>query len=184
MNIIMKKHKLRKTISVNFIILTLILLCCCTKLPYSGAAQVKATGEFSVTALNIGKADSLILKTQNHTVLTDCGEKGDSDDIINALAESGVSEIDCLIITHFDKDKEKLRLRSYGVPNTDTKVFLEIKKKYNGIVNKRRTVMTLDEAYEFTRTGKPPVLKEYMNEQVINEIAYFLFLCDNGGDRN
>lgn len=180
----MKKHKLRKTISVNFIILTLILLCCRNKLPYSGAAQVKATGEFSVTALNIGKADSLILKTQNHTVLIDCGEKGDSDDIINTLAESGISEIDCLIITHFDKDKEKLRLRSYGVPNTDTKVFLEIKKKYNGIVNKRRTVMTLDEAYEFTRTGKPPVLKEYMNEQVINEIAYFLFLYDNGGDRN
>lgn len=74
--------------------------------------------------------------------------------------------------------KEKLRLRSYGVPNTDTKVFLEIKKKYNGIVNKRRTVMTLDEAYEFTRTGKPPVLKEYMNEQVINEITYFLSFYD------
>ena len=74
--------------------------------------------------------------------------------------------------------KEKLRLRSYGVPNTDTKVFLEIKKKYNGIVNKRRTVMTLDEAYEFTRTGKTPVLKEYMNEQVINEITYFLSFYD------
>ena len=100
----MKKHKFRIALSVNFIILTLILLCCCTKLSYGGAAQVKATGEFSVTALNIGKADSLILKTQNHTVLTDCGEKGDSDDIISALAESGVSEIDCLIITHFDKD--------------------------------------------------------------------------------
>lgn len=100
----MKKHNFRKVISVNFIILTLNLLCCCTKLPYSGTAQVKATDEFSVTALNIGKADSLILKTQNHTVLTDCGEKGDSDDIISALAESGVSEVDCLIITHFDKD--------------------------------------------------------------------------------
>lgn len=70
--------------------------------------------------------------------------------------------------------KEKLRLRSYGVPTLDTKVFLEIKKKYAEIVNKRRTVLTLDEAYEFIRTGKPPILKEYMNEQVLNEIAYFL----------
>ncbi len=34
--------------------------------------------------------------------------------------------------------KEKLRLRSYGVPGIYDEVFLEIKKKYNGIVNKRR----------------------------------------------
>ena len=29
------------------------------------------------------------------------------------------------------KYKEKLRLRSYGVPNRDSKVYLEIKKKFN-----------------------------------------------------
>jgi len=34
--------------------------------------------------------------------------------------------------------KEKLRLRSYGVPSLDAKVYLEIKKKVNGLVNKRR----------------------------------------------
>ena len=28
--------------------------------------------------------------------------------------------------------KEKLRLRSYGIPTLDTKVFLEMKKKYKG----------------------------------------------------
>lgn len=39
------------------------------------------------------------------------------------------------------KYKEKLRLRSYGVPNADSKVFLEIKKKVAGVVNKRRTVL-------------------------------------------
>lgn len=100
----MKKHTFRKALFVNFIILTLIMLCCCTKSSDGGAAQIKATGEFSVTALNIGKADSLILKTQNHTVLIDCGEKGDVSDIISALSESGITEIDRLIITHFDKD--------------------------------------------------------------------------------
>lgn len=34
--------------------------------------------------------------------------------------------------------KEKLRLRSYGTPDEDTKVFFEIKKKYDGVVYKRR----------------------------------------------
>ena len=74
--------------------------------------------------------------------------------------------------------KEKLRLRSYGVPDKDAKVFLEIKKKFNGIVNKRRTVLSLEEAYNFTRTGVTPELKKYMNKQVLNEITYFLKLYD------
>lgn len=34
--------------------------------------------------------------------------------------------------------KEKLRLRSYGVPENDQKVFLEIKRKVKGVVFKRR----------------------------------------------
>lgn len=70
--------------------------------------------------------------------------------------------------------KEKLRIRSYGVPNADTKVFLEIKKKYNGIVNKRRSVLKLSEAYSLIKTGKIPEVKDYMNSQVLNEIVYFL----------
>lgn len=72
------------------------------------------------------------------------------------------------------KYKEKLRLRSYGVPNADSKVFLEIKKKFNGVVNKRRSVLKLSEAYDFVSSGTPPTPKEYMNEQVLKEIAYFL----------
>ena len=37
--------------------------------------------------------------------------------------------------------KEKLRLRSYGVPGSDSPVFPEIKKKAGGIVYKRRVSM-------------------------------------------
>ena len=76
------------------------------------------------------------------------------------------------------KYKEKLRLRAYGVPKKDSKVFLEIKKKYNGIVNKRRTTLKLKEAYEFVSSGKKPNLKEYMNAQVLEEINYFLKVYD------
>ena len=42
--------------------------------------------------------------------------------------------------------KEKLRLRSYGVPGKDSRVFLEIKKKYEHIVNKRRIELPLSTA--------------------------------------
>ncbi|MCK9857743.1 polyphosphate polymerase domain-containing protein [Paenibacillus sp. ATY16] len=72
------------------------------------------------------------------------------------------------------KYREKLRLRAYGVPKPDAKVYLELKKKVCGLVNKRRTGLTLDEAYEFVRTGVEPEPKPYMNKQVIQEIKYFL----------
>ena len=70
--------------------------------------------------------------------------------------------------------KEKLRLRAYGVPQPGDKVYFEIKKKYAGLVNKRRTALYLPEAYTFAETGKLPLRKEYMNGQVVSEISYFL----------
>jgi len=76
------------------------------------------------------------------------------------------------------KYKEKLRLRAYGIPAADGKVYLEIKKKVFGLVNKRRTALKLNEAYDFVRTGVEPELKDYMNKQVIHEIDYFLKLYD------
>ncbi|SDC15705.1 VTC domain-containing protein [Paenibacillus sp. UNCCL117] len=72
------------------------------------------------------------------------------------------------------KYKEKLRLRAYGVPKQDAKVYLELKKKVFGLVNKRRTALALDEAYDFVRTGMEPELQPYMNKQVLHEIHYFL----------
>ena len=71
--------------------------------------------------------------------------------------------------------KEKLRLRSYRTPKSlDESVFLELKKKINGIVNKRRVVMTLGEAYDFLESGKRPQTEDYINNQVLNEIEYYL----------
>lgn len=71
--------------------------------------------------------------------------------------------------------KEKLRLRCYGVPDSlNDKVFLELKKKTAGMVHKRRAVITLSEAYEFTESGKMPDVDDYLGRQVLKEIAYFL----------
>ena len=65
--------------------------------------------------------------------------------------------------------KEKLRVRSYGVPDKDSKVFVELKKKYEGVVYKRRL---------FTAPALVPAVLQGMhsgaeNRQVCNEIAYF-----------
>lgn len=69
--------------------------------------------------------------------------------------------------------KEKLRLRSYKLnPNDDDTVFLEIKKKIGGIVNKRRVVLTYRQAEDFIKYHKIPVLSG-IQKQIMNEICYY-----------
>ncbi len=52
--------------------------------------------------------------------------------------------------------KEKLRLRSYKIPKSSDTVFLEIKKKYKKIVNKRREVLSLQSVNDYLKTGMIP----------------------------
>ncbi|MDR0862185.1 MAG: polyphosphate polymerase domain-containing protein [Oscillospiraceae bacterium] len=68
--------------------------------------------------------------------------------------------------------KEKVRIRAYGVPASDGKVYAEIKKKVGGLVNKRRTALTLTDAYTFLKTAQPPELQPCMNAQVLSELQY------------
>lgn len=60
--------------------------------------------------------------------------------------------------------KEKLRLRSYGTARADSAVFLELKKKFGGVVYKRRAAMTLKEAERYLRTGIKPFESQIMAE--------------------
>ena len=66
--------------------------------------------------------------------------------------------------------KEKLRLRSYGVPVDGDEVFLEIKKKVQGVVYKRRVCMTLADAMDCLSRGDVPD----GNGQIGREAAYML----------
>ena len=68
--------------------------------------------------------------------------------------------------------KEKLRLRSYGIPQDGDKVFVELKKKFKGIIYKRRAEMKLSVAerylYERQPLAKP--------SQITKEIDWFIAL--------
>ncbi len=68
--------------------------------------------------------------------------------------------------------KEKLRLRSYGVATNETGVFLELKKKYLGVVYKRREAMTYARAVDFLRNPEP-------YSQITRETEYFMRFYEN-----
>ena len=77
-----------------------------------------------------------------------------------------------LIRTSLEKPvyKEKLRLRSYGTPERNSTVFVELKKKYKGVVYKRREDMVLSEAEAYLYQGWKPGF----SSQVLLEIDWFL----------
>ena len=64
--------------------------------------------------------------------------------------------------------KEKLRVRSYGVRDGDGKVFVELKKKYDGVVYKRRVTMGAGEAAPFLAGDIPNA-----HGQIGQEILWF-----------
>ncbi len=63
--------------------------------------------------------------------------------------------------------KEKVRLRTYGVANSETTAFAEIKKKYDGIVYKRRVSMKEKDAMNFLTKGIDP-----LDNQISHELSY------------
>jgi hypothetical protein len=65
--------------------------------------------------------------------------------------------------------KEKLRLRSYGVPGSRDTAFVELKKKFDGVVYKRRVTVTAAQAAECVCTGR---LRR--DDQISREINWFL----------
>ena len=69
--------------------------------------------------------------------------------------------------------KEKLRLRAYGTwdRNKNDRVFLEIKKKYDGIVYKRRIGMSFLDAMFYVFSGERP---EGLTDLETSEFDFFL----------
>ncbi len=71
--------------------------------------------------------------------------------------------------------KEKVRIRSYyPVKNDSDEVFLEIKKKINGVVVKRRVTLPYCDAVNFLEKGIKPNVNDFSSKQTVLEIENFL----------
>jgi len=70
----------------------------------SGSNGGGVSPELTVTFLDIGKADSMVIHSADSTVVIDCGEKGDGKELVKFLNDKDISTVDCLIVTHYDKD--------------------------------------------------------------------------------
>jgi len=66
--------------------------------------------------------------------------------------------------------KEKLRLRCYQLADRQTPIFVELKKKFDGVVYKRRLVLPESQAMTWVNTGIHPGI----DSQISREIDYFI----------
>lgn len=64
--------------------------------------------------------------------------------------------------------KDKIRLRSYNIPTKNDTVYLEIKRKYDGVVSKRRIETTLDVLYSYNQNNN-----NGEESQIEKEINYY-----------
>ena len=83
---------------------------------------------------------------------------------------------DILIRTSLQKPvyKQKVRLRTYNTPGDYSVAFLEIKKKYDGVVYKRRVQTTYGAAMDYLVRGIYPECTGYNDNQVMQEIDWLV----------
>ena len=147
----MKTFKRTIALMISVFLGTLVMFSCNEK------QKQTAAGELKVTFFDIGKADAILLQSENANVVIDCGEKGDGKKIGKLLEENDCDTIDYLIITHFDKDHvggaTKL-IRSFNVlnvltPNYDGTID-EYDKYLGALAEKSITPIKLTEDISFT----------------------------------
>ncbi|MTD29786.1 polyphosphate polymerase domain-containing protein [Planomicrobium sp. YIM 101495] len=77
--------------------------------------------------------------------------------------------------------RQKLRLRIYDQADETSTAFIEVKQKFKNVVNKRRTALPLNEAYELLNAaGEDWEQRKWLasNEQILKEAMHFKSLYD------
>ena len=57
-----------------------------------------------VTVIDVGKGDCILIQADDAAVLIDTGYESTANDVLSCLRDQGVSNLDAIIITHYDRD--------------------------------------------------------------------------------
>ena len=155
---------MRKRLSILLCLLAALLLC---------GAAAPAEPTLAVHVFDAGKADAILFTTAEGAVLIDTGEKGFGKEIVAYCREQGIERIDCLILTHFDKDHiggaakviNKLPVGQILQSNYP-KESAEMRNYLTAVERAGLAPLTLREELSFTLGGviftvNPPALEHY-----------------------
>lgn len=97
-------NKTKKGFLIYFLVASLVLLIGCKQVQPGGTMEQVSVSPMSVTVLDIGKADCILIATAEKTVMIDAGEGNNADEILEYCNLNQIEKLDYLIITHYDKD--------------------------------------------------------------------------------
>ncbi|OOB77400.1 MAG: hypothetical protein BEN19_02075 [Epulopiscium sp. Nuni2H_MBin003] len=126
--------------------------------------------KYMLTMLTMPQYQELCKVMDSHMVLDEFGRHKISNIYFDTHDYS-------IIRTSIEKPryKEKLRLRIYGEPDDEATAYVELKKKYNGVVYKRRVTYKQEEALvKLYATGNDEEVT-----QIKKEINYFISTYDD-----
>lgn len=90
--------KIKKIIAGFFSALLLAVIPGCAKETAESRSPVE------ITVFSVGKADAILVRAEDSIMLIDCGEMKNASYLLSELEKRGITHLDILQITHFDKD--------------------------------------------------------------------------------
>lgn len=111
---------------------------------------------------------SIVKEIESRMVCDKYSADGKSYTISNIYYDTPDNFLISTAVKHDGKYRYKIRLRTYD-PSRQT-AFLEIKKKFKGLTNKRRTTIYIDDVNQMFSEGVFPEIQPFMNQQVTKEL--------------
>ena len=178
-----------------FLLTAVLLLAGCGASSGTEAAgeEINAAEDLEVHFFDAGSADAILLSTENSAVLIDTGEKGMGKTILAYFADKGVDRIDCLIVTHFDKDHVGGAAKVLnGIPvgtvlqSNQPRDSEEYENYVEAMTDAGIEPVTVRETYTFALDGvsytvDPPRLSEYTEDSSNN--SSLIVSVQNGENR-
>ena len=161
-------------------------------------ATTEVSGDLIVDYIDVGQADSILIRNDNHSMLIDAGNNEDGKDVLNFIKEKGITKLDYVIGTHPHEDhiggsddviNSDLEIENILMPkiSTNTKTYEDV---LDAISNKGLTVTApkKDDTFEIGK-AKCTVMTDSILDQdnlnlssIIIRLEYgensFLFMGD------
>ena len=190
---------INKTLKILLTVFILLLSSCQSNYePNNKSNTTNAEYGLEISVLDIGKADSIIIKTTEGCAIIDCGEIDDGNKILSRLKKKGISKIDYLFITHFDKDHVggapqviegietgQIITPDYEGSNSEYASYKDTVKdnKFNVLaISKDMDVSLGDVSFKVFAPSKEEYVKSDNNNSLVIEMTYgekrFLFMAD------
>lgn len=72
--------------------------------PTSPAPTLPASGELKVYVIDVGQGESILITTEENSLLIDAGENDKGDEVLDFIKQLGLTKLDYVLATHPDSD--------------------------------------------------------------------------------